>query len=83
MIELTYLPGGETVTLPDGRTARGEFAAARQLLADGTDPATRIQTRWPNSPHPSLSGTVGGWAKLSVDETRMGFVPYRPFPVQR
>jgi hypothetical protein len=78
LVELTYRRGG-AVVLPDGREANSEFAAARMLIADGCDPATPVQSRWPGSPYPSLSGTLGGWARLEVrEQPRMRFAEYHP-----
>jgi hypothetical protein len=79
VIELVYRRGG-TVSLPNGREASSEFAAARMLIADGHDPATPVRTRWPGSRHHSLSGTLGGWAELRVDEDGMRFRKNMPLP---
>jgi len=78
LIELMYRRGG-AVVLPDGREASSEFAGARLLIADGYDPATPVQTRWPGSRHVSLSGTLGGWARLTiVADPTPRFAEYRP-----
>jgi hypothetical protein len=76
-VELMYRRGG-AVTLPDGREASSEFTAVRLLLADGYAPTTQVQTRWPGSRHVSLSGTLGGWAKLVAEESpKMQFAQHR------
>jgi hypothetical protein len=54
-------------------------AAARVLLAEGVDPATKLVMRHEGSPHDALRSTVGVAAKLTVADSSTGkpvFVPW-------
>jgi hypothetical protein len=56
-------------------------AAARQLLSEGVDAATKIIMRFAGSDIDCFTSTVGVAAKLSVKEsTRLQFIPWEPFP---
>jgi hypothetical protein len=61
------------------RSSTPFFAAARVLLAEGVDPATKFVMRHEGSPYDALRSTVGGAAKLTVADGSTGkpvFVPW-------
>jgi hypothetical protein len=90
MLTITVSPAGRgkfTAHLREGRqlcqrTFAPFLAAARQLLADGRDPDTKIIMRHAGSDIICLTSTIGVAAKLSVkeDRGRLQFVPWEPFP---
>jgi hypothetical protein len=60
--------------------------AARALLAEGIDPATRIVMRHGNSPADALRSTVGVAAGLTVVDDRGGkpiFAKWSPYEARR
>jgi hypothetical protein len=60
--------------------------AARVLLAEGADPATRFIMRHEASPHEALRSTVGAAAKLTVVDDRGGkpiFAKWSPYDAHR
>jgi hypothetical protein len=61
------------------RTVTPFLAAARTLLANGTDPATPIIMRHMGSDTDCLTSTVGAAAKLSPQNQAIRFRPFEPF----
>jgi hypothetical protein len=62
------------------------FVAARVLLAEGANPATKLLMRWEGSAVEALRSTIGTAAALSVHEgecTELRFAKFRPFDVKR
>jgi len=59
--------------------------AARVLLAEGTDPQTRLAMRHQGASHDALAGKIGDLAKLTVHETERGilFRRWEPSPSGR
>ena len=75
MLTIIVSPAGRgkfTAHLQDGRQlcqrTFSPLAAARQLLADGRDPATQITMRHAGSSTDALVSTIGVAAKLCVTE---------------
>lgn len=83
MIAAATLSGTERATLDDGRSFRGPNAegdAARALLADGVDRATRLT--FFRDGRPALIGTVGAFAgrAWAGGDRDPSFRSWRPHP---
>jgi hypothetical protein len=62
-------------------TSRTPFTdTARALFREGVDPKLVLSSRNAGQDYDSLRSTVGRAAKLTVDETRTAFAPWKPFP---
>jgi hypothetical protein len=55
------------------------LAAARVLVGEGVDPSAVLEMKRPGSSHVALRAPVGVAARLTVDESRPRFVPWKPF----
>ena len=80
------IEGERTVRLPCGQVTqyRTPLLAARGvLIAQGVAPETRFEAWWRGAAHPALTGSVGGAAKLDVEESDrdgLRLRPWRPHP---
>ena len=59
------------------------LAMARKLIKLGTDPATILETRWHKTGQLSLRGSLGAFAKWTVEENDFRGPVFRPYKANR
>ncbi len=84
MIERSNRPGRYSARLPDGTelvssSRQPLLDSARVLINWGYLPETRVEMWRPGASQFAMRAVLGVAARLTVDETRTIFVPWKPF----